>query len=392
MGDVQYMSFPVEEYQMRCNKARELMEGKELKGLLITGDSNFAYFTGGKRDATMHARPSPMIFPCKGDPTAIVQGFHHWYKAREIWFDDVRGYNTMLGLPLEMTVEAMQAKGMDKGRVGVELGYEQRLGISFNDFMKLKKALPKVEFVDAADLLWSIRMIKSSEEIARIRRACEITTVAYDSLFPTLSEGMSEREIIDRFFKLVVNLGGRSPWGLINSGPENYNSNVGGPGNRRIQRGDQVWLDGGCSYKAYVSDFCCAGTVAPPSNKQKKMQQMVWEITKAVIDAACPGMRACDIDALNQVEWEKRGYNYNRDINWGGGRIGHGVGFAPSENEPPHIAPYDTTIIKPGMVFTIEPGINTEYGCYQRESVCLMTEDGLEILNKIDPALRTIPI
>ena len=391
MGDPQYMRFPIEEYQARCNKARELMEKKGLKGLFITGFNNFTYFTGGKCFSTMNARPSTMVFPCKGDPVAIIQRFPDWNRIREIWFGDVRSYDTMLGLPLEMAVESMKEKGLDEGRVGVELGYEQIMGISVNDFIKLKEALPKVEFVDAADLFWEIRMIKSPAEIERNRRACEITVMTYDALFPTLGEGMSEGEIMDRFLKMQADLGGGNTWGLINSGPENYESVGGGPGGRRIEKGNQVWIDGGCTYKDYACDFCCAGTVGPASDKQKKMQAMVWEITKAVIDAVRPGMRACEVDALNQAEWEKRGYNYNKDINWAGGRIGHGIGFAPCSNEPPHIAPYDTTVLKPGMIFTIEPGINTEYGCYQRETDCLLTEDGLEILNKIDPALRLIP-
>jgi len=77
---------------------------------------------------------------------------------------------------------------------------------------------------------------------------------------------------------------------------------------------------------------------------------MVAEITKTLVDAVRPGMRACDINALNNLEWEKRGYDYDRKINWGGGRIGHGLGWGSCVTEPPHIAAYDTTEIRPGMV------------------------------------------
>ena len=216
------------------------MEKKGLKGLFITGANNFTYFTGGKCYTTMHTRPYAMMFPRQGDSVAILQRFPDWNRIREIWFDDVRVYDTMLGLPLEMAVEAMKEKGMDEGRVGVELGYEQIMGISLSDFMKLKDALPKVEFVDAADLFGEIRMIKSPAEIARSRRACEITVMSFDALFPTLCEGMSEGEIIDRFLKIQAALGGGNTWGLINSGPENYESVGGGPGGRRIEKGNQV--------------------------------------------------------------------------------------------------------------------------------------------------------
>jgi len=49
-------------------------------------------------------------------------------------------------------------------------------------------------------------------------------------------------------------------------------------------------------------------------------------------------------------------------------------------------------VIQPGMVFTIEPGINTEYGCYQTEMDITITEDGCEVLNEMDLELRVIPI
>ncbi|GAG29962.1 unnamed protein product, partial [marine sediment metagenome] len=190
MGVLEYMRFPAEEYKRRCDKARELVKKKGLKGLFITEGGNYTYFSGGTRDFSF-SRPHTMLLPQKGEPIAIIQRFPDWNRKREIWFDDIRVYDTMLGLPLEMVVEAMKDVGMGEGRVGAELGYEQRVGISPNDFAKLKEALPGVEFVDAADVFWGIRMIKSPEEIERHRRACHITVQAYNSLFPDLYEGMS---------------------------------------------------------------------------------------------------------------------------------------------------------------------------------------------------------
>jgi len=56
MGDPQYMRFPVEEYQARCNKARELMEKENLKGILISDGMNYTYFSGGHGDFS-YSRP-----------------------------------------------------------------------------------------------------------------------------------------------------------------------------------------------------------------------------------------------------------------------------------------------------------------------------------------------
>jgi len=388
MGSLEYMRFSEKVYRERNEKARELMKKKNFKGLFITEGGNYTYFSGGTRDFSF-SRPHVLLFPCNGEPVAIIQRFPEWNRRREIWFNDVRIYDSMLGLPVKIVAEVMKEKGMDEGCVGAELGYEQRLGISLMDFVELKELLPKVEFVDAADIFWGVRMIKSLEEIERHRRACEITVNAYNKLFLEIREGMREKEIVDMFLKFQVDIGGSTPWAFINSCPENYSAIGGGPTKRKIKKGNQIWLDGGCLYNDYTSDFCCAGVVGAPSEKQQKMQEMVLEITRAVVDSVRPGIKACDIDAINNAEWEKRGYDYPK-INWGGGRIGHGLGWGRCLTEPPHIASYDKTEIMPGMVFTIEPGIITEYGCYQTEMDIVVTSDGCEVLNKMDWDLRRI--
>ena len=70
MGDPAYMSFPIAEYQARCNKARDLMEKKGLKGLFMSEGMNYAYFSGGHRDFS-YSRPQVMLLPQKGDPVAF---------------------------------------------------------------------------------------------------------------------------------------------------------------------------------------------------------------------------------------------------------------------------------------------------------------------------------
>lgn len=390
MGIPDYMRFPEKEFIDRCEKARELIIKKNLKGLFITEGGNHTYFSGGTRDFS-HSRPHVMLLPRHGEPVAIIQRFPDWNRKREIWFNDVRVYDSMLGLPVQIVAEVMKEKEMDEGCIGAELGYEQRLGVSLMDFNLLKESLPKVEFVNAADIFWEVRMVKSEEEIGRHRKACKITVNAYNKLFSEIREGMTEKEIVDMFLKLLVDMGGSTPWAFINSSPENYCGIGGGPTKRKIEKGNQVWLDGGCLYNDYTSDFCCAGTVGAPNEKQQKMQKMVLEITRAVVSAIRPGMRACDIDTVNNTEWKKRGYDYSK-INWAGGRIGHGLGWGRCLTEPPHIASYDKTEILSGMVFTIEPGINTEYGCFQTEMDIVVTQNGCEVLNEMDWNLRRIPV
>jgi len=98
-------------------------------------------------------------------------------------------------------------------------------------------------------------------------------------------------------------------------------------------------------------------------------------------------MRACDVDAMNTTAWQKYGLDYGK-IDFGGSRIGHGIGLLGTE--PPHIGPEDKTVLQSGMVFTIEPGWPTEYGCFQAETDVVLTEEGCEVLNPMDWNLRII--
>lgn len=384
---LEYMKFPISEYKNRCNKARELMSKFELKGLFICERTNFHYFSGGYGGLD-YARPTFMLLPLEGEPVLLVHKFCDENRRRETWVKDVRIYYTLKGTPFNILMEAMGDLALNEGKIGAELGFEQRIGVPYNDFVKLKELLPRVEFTDAASVFWGTRMIKSKAEIECIRRACQITIKAFELTFSDICEGMSEKDIFDKFIKNQTNLGGESPWGIINSGPENYSCiGHGPPLIRKIKKGNLIWIDGGCKYNNYSSDFCCAGAVGRPSTEQQNMQEMVIKISKNLLKLIRPGMRAGEIDALNSAEWEKFGYDYSK-IDFGGGRIGHGLGLLSTE--PPHIGAEDQTVIQPGMVFTIEPGIPTKFGVFQAEMDVLMNEEGIEILNKFNQNLRII--
>ncbi len=392
MGDPRYMRFSKGEYVARCTRVREAMSESGLDGLLLSEGGDFTYFTGGTRDFSF-SRPTLFLLPVESDPIAIVQRFPSENREREIWVNDIRVYDSMLGVPFDILLEAMADAKMTKGRIGAELGYEQRLGMSYHDWVELQRRLPNAHFVDSSSVIWGVRMIKSAEEIGRYRKACRITARAYEALWEGCRAGMTEVEIVETFQQIMRTLGGGNPWSFINSGKGNYYLKGGGPSERRILKGDQVWIDGGCTYKEYTSDFCCSATVGPASDAQRRFQDMVVEVTAALVRAVRPGIKASDLDTLNNAEWEKRQLDYSK-MNFGGGRIGHGLGWGSCLTEPPHISAYDSTVLKAGMVFTLEPGFCTEHGCFQAEEDLVVTEDGCEVFSVFDGGrgLRTIEV
>ena len=79
--------------------------------------------------------------------------------------------------------------------MGMELGFEQSLDISPLDFRRLETSLPGTELVDAAGMLWGLRMVKSENEINCMRHACDIVADAYKITFQKSHAGMRESDI-----------------------------------------------------------------------------------------------------------------------------------------------------------------------------------------------------
>ena len=72
------------------------------------------------------------------------------------------------------------------------------------------------------------------------------------------------------------------------------------------------------------------------------------------------------------------------------GRIGHGLGL--DVTELPHVAEHDPTVLEPGMVITVEPGVATAYGTFHVEENALVTEAGCEVLSRSPWELVEVPL
>jgi Xaa-Pro aminopeptidase len=114
------------------------------------------------------------------------------------------------------------------------------------------------------------------------------------------------------------------------------------------------------------------------------MQARVMAATAAGVAAIRPGVRACDVATACADAMGRQGIPFNNAA----ARFGHGLGLAITE--PPHIAGYDTTLLKEGMVLTIEPATYTQEGMFHAEQVVLVTEAGGEILSTADQALAMV--
>jgi Xaa-Pro aminopeptidase len=383
----QYSTFARSEYEGRLARARVLMEAAELDALFITAEANYCYFTGHRTHSpwSTFTRPHVAIVTRDGSPRMIVHAFTRPEAASRSHIFDICEYGSLVQDAVPEMVQALKEMGLSRGRIGCELGYEQRLGISLRAWEQVVSALPDAEFVDAADLLWKLRMKKSPAEIECLRQAARATSEAFEACYARIREGATEVDVASAMGVAMLNAGAESPgFNIICSGRDDYQRISARPTDRRLKKGDMVWVDASAVSNGYWSDFCRAAVVGGPSAEQVRLQRIVTEATMAAIQVIRPGTSVKLVAETCARKLAEHGFSLTFDA----GRCGHGLGLMSTE--PPHVASYDHSILEEGMVITVEPGIVNEHGVFCVEENVAVTADGFDVLSGASREIYTV--
>lgn len=384
---MRYLDFPVEELRQKIINAKILMEQEGMSGMVVTAAANHFYFTGFRKLANWatFTRTVFVFIPRDREPVLYVQEFAGPEAKSRSAVQDVRTFKEIMSAPVDGVVEIMREIGMDSGKIGWELGYEQRMDISLNDYVAIKEKLPNAQFVDASNLIWKLRMIKLPNEIECMRMVNNIASRALDRCFKEIYEGMTEKEVARKLVAVMAEEGAELPgFIIVLSGPGNYDRISARPTDRILRKGDLVWIDAGANYNGYWTDFCRAGVVGGATSEQRRLQSIVHEVTMKGCQAIAPGVPVTEIYNTCAKEVEAHSLPWSFEC----GRAGHGVGLQLTE--PPSIAGFDSTILKQGMVITVEPGYVSDIGCFDIEENVLVTENGFEILSSAARELHHI--
>lgn len=373
----------------RHARARDAMSVAGFDALLLIGSSNVTYLSGYPYVDTNLARPFFLIVPASGDPVMLVHEGRQ-YEARALsGIDDVRVYHALSVAPIDELGKILADLDLSSGVIGAELGFEQRMGLPIAEFSRLRDGIMPARVLDAADLLWGLRMLKSDAEIASIRRACAITASAYERTFADARGGMTEDDVRRLMVKNLLDLGGGSPYAVATSGPGNYDVVCGAGSDRRLEVGDMVWLDSGCTVNGLWSDFGRGAVVGQPTSAQVEAQAAIHSITADAAAMVAPGVALSDIARFCNRSVEELKLPITSNISGIAGRVGHGIGMDPTE--PPHLSEVDQTTLEAGMVITVEPGVATADGIYHVEEDVLCTPDGYEVLSECPRELFELP-
>jgi Xaa-Pro aminopeptidase len=329
--------------------------------LLITNPTNVLYLAGFKSsNAALLVEP---------ERVRLFSDFRYADAARAVE-----------GVEFEETKRAL-LKDLSQ-RLSGPIGFEADF-VSYSGYGTLGSS--SVEAVPRSGLVERLRAMKDRNELASIKRACEIADRVFERLADERFVGRMERDIawtLQRFFQEE---GAHSVAfeSVVASGPNAARPHA-RAGDRKIGPGETVVIDAGCSIDGYSSDYTRTFATGSLEDHVKEAYEVVLAAQQAGLDALRAGVSGVEADAAARRVVEQSSF---------AGTFGHGLGhgLGLEVHEAPRLSSESGDVLAPGNVVTVEPGIYLAGRAGVRiEDDVVITEDGFENLTELRKDLLSV--
>ena len=342
----------------RCELLAAALKEKGLDAALIHRPENIRYLTGYTGEGC--------AFVCAGE-TAIVTDFRYIEQAGR----QAPG----------MRVIETNAQHREKARVreladahGVRTLAVESDYLSYDDHEALRESLPFVQLQSLGGIPEELREIKDASEVESISRAADIASRAFVSILERIHPGMTEKQVQIMLDYEMLSLGSEAnAFDTISAAGVNGSLPHAIPSDYIIQKGDLLTLDFGAKVNGYCSDLTRTVAFGKVSDELRGIYDLVYDAHMASLEAVKAGAVCGDVDAIARKMIDAR---YPGAF---GHSLGHGVGLFI--HEQPRLASGSQTVLRPGHVVTIEPGVYIPgLGGCRIEDTAIVTADGF-----IDP-------
>jgi Xaa-Pro aminopeptidase len=359
------------EFAARCAKAQAEMARASLGALLLTTEVELRYYTGFlTRFWESPTRPWFLILPLAGKPIAVIPSIGA-HLMGQTGVEDIRTWSAPdyeddgIGLLAETLREVVP----DAGSIGLASHLESHVRLPRADLHRLEAALGARRLVDDAAITWRLRQIKSEAEIAKISTAVAVADRAFARVGEIARAGVPLEQVFRRFQMLCLEEGADwVPYLAGAAGQGGYDDVISPATDAPLQRGDVLMLDTGVIRDGYFCDFDRNYSVGAAPPAVASAHARLIDAVDAGLEAARPGARFADLfHAMNAV------VNPNGGVS-AAGRLGHGLGLHLTEG--PSIIPEDNTVLEPGMVLTLEPGVDVGGGKIMVHEEDIVIRDG----------------
>jgi Xaa-Pro aminopeptidase len=361
----------------RIEQLRTHLHAQGLEALAAVPGANLQYLAG--LDFSTKLRLTTLIIPLTGTPVLVLPALElERAKAQVrgevqiITWSDSEGPTAALAKAAALTNLA-----------GKRIGIEHNVMRVF-ELRGLEAAAPAIEIIDATPLLSAMRMTKDSAELAAMREAVRLIEQTLHETVAAMRVGMTERAVAEIWMNAIRATGCPPSFDVaVGSGPNGANPHHTN-GERQLQNGDLVVLDGGVYFNGYASDITRTIAIGTPNAEALRIYELVLAANTAGRAACRPEATGAQIDLAARTIIEQGGYG-PQFVH----RTGHGLGM--EIHEPPFIVGGSHEPLTPGMTFTVEPGIYLPGVVGVRiEDDMVITETGAESLTSFPRDLISI--
>jgi Xaa-Pro aminopeptidase len=232
---------------------------------------------------------------------------------------------------------------------GIGVSFE---AVSHSTFLNLRDLIGATELTDMSRAFKKARMIKSPDEVERIRAACDIVSAVADEFPGFLRVGVTERELASEIEYQMRKMGARGPAfeTIVAFSPNNSKPHYSGS-DSALKNGDVVLLDFGAEYEGYVSDITRTYLTGAANSEKRHCYETVLQAQRIALDLIVDGEDTEKVD--REVKSFIDSHDRYRDRFIHG--LGHSIGLSVHDNSYPG-ADFDKTF-RENMVLTVEPGI-----------------------------------
>ena len=366
------------DYTGRLKRLQGELRAADANGIVLAGTDQMRYLAGWREGG--HERFVGLLVPADGEPTFVVPAMNA-AQARDTpaAIAAVEGWDDATGW-----TEVAQTIIDSWGGGGTLFIDDEMWSVHL---LALQGLFPDLRFVAAGRVMASLREIKTSDEIAAMQRAAAMIDEVYEDVTAQLCSGVTEREVADLVLG-AIKVRGSTPsfaplicFGANAAMPHHHT------GDRPLRAGDVVIIDIGCVSDGYASDITRTAAFGEPSDPDTRpVYEIVHRAHTAARAAAVPGVTGEEVDRAARGVIADAGYGANFLH-----RTGHGIGL--SVHEPPNIVAGNTQPIRPGMCFSIEPGVYLpgQFGV-RIENIVTVHATGVRSLNaEPHPEIHIIP-
>ena len=383
MADNRFPKIPDEEFVQRMTNFKEKMAKEGIDLVLVFSNlldpSAVRYFS----DVSPINESAAMAIPLEGEPILCSgQACHEWSKHKSK-IKDVRimpevGEVSGVEYDIEGQLDFQDLFEEMKSRYRVKkIGIIGDLIFPYEIYKKLEKVFPGIEKVSAEMLMYELRMRKSENEIACIKKASEIISESFAYAVNRIKPGVTELDIQADIEGQMLRLGAEaycnsfSP--MIPSGPENSNLCMNRNTLRKVKEGEIIDLQAGALYAGYNGVACTPVVLGKIPEEIKKAVNVAHDSMKVVVEKLKPGALSPDLYKVYGDFLERKGYRKFSPY----GSV-HSLGML--ECETPFFSARKEVKVLENMVIAIDVYFKgLPWGSFRIEETFIIRKDGAEL-------------